>query len=128
MTGLVRRRPSFSRSLVALGGVALLALLAVAALLLGGAFGEQRDSVRADVPSATITAVGGHDHDIAAVHAFRQQPSTRARSVAFAVLVSTTILAAWAFERLRFVRARRVLTLRIVGLPPGRAPPALRIA
>ncbi len=128
MTGSVRRRPSFSRALLALGAVALLALLAVAALLLGGASGDQRDPVRPEAHSATTAAGGGHDGTISAVHAFRQQPSTRARSVAFAVLASTTLLAAWAFQRLRLVRAGRVRTLRIVGLPPGRAPPALRIA
>jgi len=44
------------------------------------------------------------------------------------VLATATIIAAWAFERLRLVRAGRVRTFRIVGLPPGRAPPALRIA
>jgi hypothetical protein len=127
MTGSVRRRPSFSRALLALGAVALLALVAVAALLLGGAFGDQRDSVRPEVHQ-TVAAVGGRDHAVAAVHPFRQQPLTRARGVAFAVLASAVVAAAWAFQRLRSVRAGRVRTLRIVGLPPGRGPPALRIA
>ena len=61
------------------------------------------------------------------VHAFHQQPSTRARSVAFAVLAAARLSPAWAFQRLRFARAGSPAHLRIVGLPPGRAPPALRI-
>jgi hypothetical protein len=126
MTGSVRRRNSSSRALLALAGVALLALLAFAALLLGGAFGERAETSRPEVHGATITAVGERNH-ATDVHAIHQQPSTRARSAAFAVLALATVIAAWAFQRLRFARAGRPRTLRIVGLPPGRGPPALRI-
>jgi hypothetical protein len=127
MTGSVRRRNSSSRALLALAGVALLALLAFAALLLGGAFGERAETSRPEVHGATITAVGERNHAATDVHAIHQQPSTRARSAAFAVLALATVIAAWAFQRLRFARAGRPRTLRIVGLPPGRGPPALRI-
>jgi hypothetical protein len=127
MTGSVRRRTSFSRALLALGAVALLALVAVAALLLGGASGDQPEAARAEPHhGAAIAAVGGHDHAVSAANVFRQA-STRARGVAFAVLASGAVIAAWAFQRLRLVRTGRARTLRIVGLPPGRAPPALRI-
>jgi hypothetical protein len=127
MTASVRRRTSFSRVLVALGGVALLALVAVAAILLGGSLGER--SARTGPEAHTAAAVAGeHDLTVAGVHAFRQQPSTRARGVAFAVLASVAIVAAWMYRRLRLVPAGRLRTLRISGLPPGRAPPALRIA
>jgi hypothetical protein len=128
MTGSVRRRQTLGRALSALGGAALLALLALAALLLGGAFGDRTETTRPEVHGVTVSAVSGHDNADSSVHAFHQQPSTRARSVAFAVLAAAAAVAAWAFQRLRFARAGRPRTLRIVGLPPGRAPPSLRIA
>jgi len=129
MTGSVRRRQTVSRALPALAGVALLAFLALAALLLGGAFGERTEtSSQPAIHGATVSAVGAHDDAVPSVHAFHQQPSTRARSVAFAVLAAAAIIAAWAFQRLRFARAGRPRTMRAIGLPPGRAPPSLRIA
>ena len=127
MTGSVRRRNSCSRALLALVGVALLALLAIAAVLLGGGLGDRGETSRAEVHGTTVTAVGERDHAAVTIHAIHQQPSTRARSVAFAVLAAATVIAAWAFQRLRFARAGRPRTLRAVGLPPGRGPPALRI-
>ena len=75
-----------------------------------------------------MAASGEHDHAVVGVHDLRQQPSTRARSVAFAVLATVAIVAAWMYRRLRLAPAGRLRTLRISGLPPGRAPPALRIA
>jgi cytochrome b len=127
MTASVRRRTSLSRALVALGAVALLALVAVAAIVFGGSLGER--SAPTGTEAHTAAAVSGeHDLAVVGVHAFRQQPSTRARSVAFAVLASVAIAAAWMCCRLRLVPAGRLRTLRISGLPPGRAPPALRIA
>src|SRR5689334_5595627 len=128
MTGSARGRTSFSRALLAVTGVALLALLALAALLVGGAFGDRADSSRPEVHGATVTAVGERGHADEVIHAIHQQPSTRARSVAFAVLAAATIIAAWAFRRVPLARAGRLRALHFVGLPPGRAPPAPRIA
>lgn len=127
MTASVRRRTPFRRTVLALGAVALLALLAVAGLLLGSAFGDRGERAATEAHHTTITAAGGHDHTASSVHALRQQPLTRARSLGFAVLATAAALAAWAFRRLRFARAGHSRSLRIVGLPPGRAPPALRI-
>jgi hypothetical protein len=130
MTASVRRRTSFSRALLALGGVALLALLAVAALLLGGALSDNGRTSAPEAPHAiAASAVGEPDHASPTIHGIHQQPSTRARSgVTFAVLAVAIVVAAWAFRRLRPQRAGRLRTLRIPGLPPGRGPPALRIA
>jgi hypothetical protein len=120
MTASVRRRTSFSR--------ALLALVALAALLLGGALAERGPSGGStEAHVAAATAIGEHEHAAPSLHAIHQQPSTRARSKAFTVLALTIVVAAWAFRRLRFQRVGRLRTLRISGLPPGRAPPALRI-
>ena len=128
MTASVHRRTSFSRALLALGGMALLALLAFTALLLGGALTDGAPAAGSEAHAAAVSAVGEPDHSAPAIHAIHQQPSTRARSVAFAVLAAAVVVAAWAFRRLRLQRAGRLRTLRVTGLPPGRAPPALRIA
>ena len=127
MTASVHRRTSFSRALLLLGGMALLALLALAALLLGGALSEGGRTAGSEAQATTVAADGEPDHATPQIHAIHQQPSTRARSVAFAVLAAAVLVSAWAFRRLRLQRAGRLRTLRIAGLPPGRAPPALRI-
>ena len=128
MTASVRRRTSFSRTFLALAAVVILALVALAALLLGGGLTESGRTPGTQTHDAATTAVGEPGHTAPAVHALRQQPSTRARSVAFAVPAAAVAVGAWAFSRLRFSRAGRRRTLRITGLPPGRAPPTLRIA
>jgi hypothetical protein len=128
MTASVRRRTSFRRGLLALAGVALLALVVLAALVLGGALTDHASTAGTQVHDPAVTAVGEPSHTAPAVHAFRQQPSTRARSVAFAVLAGAIAVGAWAFHRLRLARTGRPRTLRITGLPSGRAPPTLRIA
>jgi hypothetical protein len=128
MTASVRRRTSFSRALLALAGVALLALVVLAALLLDRAVTEPARTPGTEAHHAVITAVGEPGHTAPAVHALRQQPSTRARSAVFAVLASAVAVGAWTFSRLRFARAGRPRTLRVTGLPSGRAPPTLRIA
>ena len=127
MTASVRRRTSFSRALLALGGVALLALLALAALLLAGELSEGGPTTGPEAHASIAIAVGEPGHAAPTIHGIHQQPSTRARSVAFAVLAAAVVVAAWAFRRLRQQRAGLLRTLRIAGLPPGRAPPALRI-
>ena len=128
MTASVRRRTSFSRTLFALAGVALLALLALTAVLLGSALTEHSQTVGVDAHDTAITAVGEQGHVVPSAHAIHQQPSTRARGVAFAVLAAAVVGGAGAFRRLRFARTGRPRTLRITGLPPGRAPPIPRIA
>jgi hypothetical protein len=130
MTASVRRRASFSRALLALGGMAVLALLALAALLLGSALADQapQPTGAAEVHAASTSAVGATDHAPATIHAIHQQLSTHARGAAFAVLTAAVAVAAWVFLRLRLRRAGRLRTLRIAGLPPGRAPPTFRIA
>ncbi len=128
MTASVRRRTSFSRTLLALAGVALLALLALTAVLLGSALTEHSQPVGVDAHGAEVAAVGEHGHVVPSAHAIHQQPSTRARGVAFAVLAAAVVIGAGAFRRLLFARTGRPRTLRITGLPPGRAPPIPRIA
>jgi hypothetical protein len=124
----VHRRPSCRRALLALGAAALLALLALAALLLGSVLLDDTRVPPAPAHAATVAAVTEHHSTVPQFHTIHQQPSTRARGVAFAVLSAAIVVAAWAFLRLRFGRDARVRTLRIAGLPLGRAPPALRIA
>jgi ABC-type cobalt transport system substrate-binding protein len=128
MTGSVRRRTSCNRALLALAGVALLALMVLAAVLLGNAVTESGGTPGADAHRAAVAAVGEPAHTAPAVHALHQQPSTRARSVAFAVLAAALAVGAGIFSRQRFARSGRVRALRITGLPSGRAPPTLRIA
>jgi hypothetical protein len=129
MTASARRRTSLGRTLVALGAVALLGLLAVAALFVRGAFADDGAASGSAHDATLVGASGGHEHDGApTVSAIHQQPSTHARSVAFAVLVSIAVGAACLHRRLRLARVARAHTLRVAGLPPGRAPPALRIA
>ena len=127
MTASVRRRTPFSRAFLALGGVGLLALLAIAALLLGAELTDRGPTTGPEAHASTAVAVGEPGHAAPTIHGIHQQPSTRARSVAFAVLAAAVVVAAWAFRRLHLQRAGRLRTLRIAGLPPGRAPPALRI-
>ena len=127
MTASVHRRHSFRRGLLALGGLAVVALVALAAFLLVGALTDG-GSTGPEVHANADPAIGEPDHATPAVRAIHQQPSTRARGAAFAVLAAAVVIAAWTFHRLRLQRARRLRTLRIAGLPPGRGPPTPRIA
>ena len=130
-TAPMQRRRPLGRAVVALGAVALLALLVLAALvaggILGGASGDQTHP-GTEAHATRELAVGAHDDAAPAIHAVHQQPSTRARSVAFAVLAGAIVIALWPAHRLRLARGARLRSLRIAGLPPGRAPPAFRIA
>jgi hypothetical protein len=128
VTASVRRRPSFRRALLGLGAAALLALLALAALLLGSVLLDDTRVPAAPAHVATTAAVGEHHSTVPQFHTIHQQPSTRARGVGFAMLSAAIVVAAWACLRLRLGRDAPVRTLRIAGLPLGRAPPALRIA
>jgi hypothetical protein len=128
MTASARRRTSFSRTLLALARVALLALLALTAVLLGGALTAHSQTVGVDAHGTVVKAIGEQGHVVPSAHAIHQQPATRARGVAFAVLAAAVVVGAGAFRRLRFADTGRPRTLRITGLPPGRAPPIPRIA
>jgi hypothetical protein len=127
VTASVRRRTSFSRALLALSGIAVLALLALAALLLGGALTNSAPVGGPEVHSVTASSVGEPDHVLPSLQAIHQQPSRRARVGASAVLGTTIVVAAWALRRFQLRRAGRLRTLHLPGLPPGRAPPALRV-
>ena len=96
----------------------MLALLALVALLLGASLTD-RGAPPTEAHATAVTAVGEPDHTTPTIHAIHQQPSTRARSVAFAVLTAAVVVAVWAYRRLRLQRAGRLRTLRIAGLPPG---------
>jgi hypothetical protein len=111
----------------ALGAVLLLALLAVAALLLAGAPSDPGVAHRS-TDRASVTAVSESRHPAPSLHGFHQQPSTRARTVVYGLLAVAIAFGTWAFRRVRVVRSGRPRALRITGLPPGRAPPRLRIA
>jgi hypothetical protein len=111
----------------ALGAVLLLALLALGALLAGAL--ADADVAPSPTHRTSVTlATGDSEHSAASLHGFHQQPSTRARSVVFGVLAVAVAFGAWAYRRVRVVRSGRPPALRITGLPPGRAPPRLRIA
>jgi hypothetical protein len=117
-----------ARAVGALGAALLLALLAVAALLLAGALSDPGVAHRSTSHSSVTVAVGDSEHAAPSFHGLHQPPSTRARTVVFGLLAVAVALGAWAFRRVRVVRSGRPRTLRITGLPPGRAPPRLRIA
>jgi hypothetical protein len=120
------RRSSWAQPVLALFGVALLALLALAALLLGGALSDAAPSHASETRAAA--AVGEHEHTPPALHALHQQPVTRTRGVAFAVLAALAVVAAWSSRGVRDALAGHLRTLRATGLPHGRAPPRFRIA
>jgi hypothetical protein len=121
------RAPVRRRTLVAIGGAALLALVAVAALLLGGASVRHEATAQAGGHARVVAADGPRHETAPATRAIHQQPSTHARSAGLAVLATAAVVAAVGFGLLRLTRRGRPRTLRVVGLPPGRAPPALRI-
>jgi hypothetical protein len=122
------RRSTSMRALLALGGVAAFALLALAALLLGGALSREAAlHVTAADPGSAV-ATGEFTETPPALHAIHQQPSTRARFGALAVLAVTAVVAVVACTRIRRAPSRRRHGARVRQRPPGRAPPLLRIA
>ena len=113
------------RALLALAGLGLLALLALAVSLVGGL----TDSRAADDTHAVSTSLSNEpDHSLPIVHAIRQQPSARARTTTFVVLAAVPFVAALAMRRSIRKGLGAFRTLRLGGRPPGRAPPRLRIA
>jgi hypothetical protein len=119
------RRAPWTRLLVALGAVAV---LAIAALLLRGAFTEQGPSRAHDAAQSRTTAAGAHEHVAPSLHVYHPVAVMRTRGVALAMLAIATAVAACLSRRLRITRSGRRRTPRITGLPQGRAPPRLRIA
>ena len=127
MRGATRtRRVPLSRAVFALAGLALLALFALAALQVGD---HLAGATRLTDGHSASTSVGGEsDHSLPIVHALRQQPSARTRTIAFFVFTTSMLVLAAATRRT--VRSSRgaLRTLRLGGRPPGRAPPRLHIA
>lgn len=129
MTGSVRGRVTgraAARSLAALGAAALLTLLTLGAMWLGGAFGEHAGS-RPSAPSAGVAADHGPKPVDTSAHTLRPQVSLRARALGFAILPTAFVVAAGTRRLVRPVRAGRQRAVRVTGLPPGRAPPSLRV-
>ena len=119
-------RPALrGRALFALLGLGLLALLALAALLVGEHFAEPTAAHDATAISTSIS--GDSDHSLPIVHALRQQPS-RTRAVAFVVLATALLVVAASSRRVVRSAPGALRTVRPVGRPPGRAPPRLHIA
>jgi hypothetical protein len=125
MRRLTNRRATWTRLLFVLGAIAVLAL---AALLLRGAFTDQEASRANDASVSTTSAIGAHDSVTSSLHAYHPVAVMRARGVALAMLAVATAIVACTSRRLRTNRSQRRRTFRVVGLPRGRAPPRLRIA
>ena len=125
MRSRAARRAPWARLLFALGAVTL---LAVAALLLRGAFTEQEPLHAGNATVSMVNAIGASDHASPSLHAYRPLAVMRARGVALAMLAIATLAAACVSRRLRLIRSERRRILRVGGLPQGRAPPPLGIA
>jgi len=125
MSSQPARRASWTRVLVALAAVAV---LAVAALLLRGTFTELHPSRAGNAQGALTSATGAQDHTTPSLHVYRPVAVMRTRGVVFAMLAVATAIAACVSRRVRITRSERRRTLRVTGLPLGRAPPRLRIA
>ena len=102
------------------------ALFALAALLVGDHFA---DPTPANDGAAVSTSIDREpDQSIPIVHALRQQPSARTRTIAFVVLAAALLAVASAPRRVVRPTPGALRTLRLGGRPPGRAPPRLHIA
>jgi hypothetical protein len=129
MTASVRRRATLG---AVLGAVALLALVAFGALFVGAGSSDRGRATRVDPGHAHVPVSAGagdaHGRESSSLHALSQPPWTRGRGIAFAVLATAVVAVAWPSHRMRLARAVRPRSARDAGLPPGRAPPTLRIA
>jgi hypothetical protein len=125
MSSQPTRRAPWTRLLVALAAVAV---LAVAALLMRGTFTAPHPSRAGDARGALTSATGVQDHSTPSLHVYRPVAVMRTRGVALAMLAVATAIAACVSRRVRINRSERRRTLRVTGLPLGRAPPRLRIA
>ena len=113
------------RAVLALAGLGVLALFALAVSLVGGF----TDSGAADETHAVSTSVSNEpDHSLPIVHALRQQPSARTRTTTIVLLAAVPLVAAPTTRRSIRKGRRAFRALRLGGRPPGRAPPRLRIA
>jgi hypothetical protein len=129
VSGPASRRRCWVRAILAFGAVAAIVLLAVTAVLLGGDLAAEVPTHGTEVHDAgTVLVAGDADHAPPAVHALRQQPSTRARTAAFAVLAAAVVVAVGVGARVRMLRSGGPRRAAVIGRPPGRAPPLLRIA
>jgi hypothetical protein len=124
MSSQPTRRVPWTRLLVAFAAVAVLAL---AALLLRGAFTESEPS-RANDTTDSMTSAVSRDQATPSLHVYHPLAVMRTRAVALAMFAVATAIAAYVSRRVRITRSGRRRTFRVVGLPQGRAPPRLRIA
>jgi hypothetical protein len=112
---------------IALAGAALFVLLASGAATHHEGTATAAESVRSAAHAVT-SVIGEHDHEAASPHGVHAPPLVRSRDTAFGVLVGGALVVAWASTQRRIVRSARRRSSRITVLPPGRAPPPLRIA
>ena len=121
------RRGSGATILLAVAAIGVLALLALAAAFVAAPVTD--DASRAgDAAASAMVAIDEHEHTVPPSHVLDQWLSTRARSAAFAVLAATLVVAISVLGQFGRARTRFLRTARVAGLPPGRAPPRLRIA
>jgi len=129
VTGAGRRRTSSHRRAVfAAAGVAVLTLVALVAPLHRSANSGHGSGAPKSTHGTSEAVAHDRHHAVAAVHVFHQQASIRARGGALAVLAALVAVAPSTSRRLRLMRVRRAREFGTVGLPPARAPPAIRIA
>jgi hypothetical protein len=112
---------------MALAAAALFVLLASGAATHHEGAATAAESVRSAAHTVT-SVIGEHDHVASSPHGIHAPPLVRTRDTAFGVLVGGVLVAAWASTQLPIVRSARRRSARITVLPPGRAPPPLRIA
>jgi hypothetical protein len=130
MTAPAGRHAPFRRTLVLLGGTALVVLVALAGLLAGSGIADPGRSVApvVHVHSLGVALGADHHHGAEPLSSIHPAISTRAPRIAFVLPAAAVAAVAWIFQRLRRARSGRLRALGVFGLPPGRAPPALRIA
>jgi hypothetical protein len=103
-------------------------VFALAALFVTGGLTDHVSAGASDGHVSVTAVVGGHDVAVPSLHGYHPAAVVRARGITLAMLAVAMIVAACGSRRLRLVRSERRRSRRVVGLPPGRAPPRLRIA
>jgi hypothetical protein len=121
-------KPLLRRAVLSFAGLAIVALFALAALLVGGHFADSAMHGReAEVAATSVRSEP--DHALPIVQALRHQATPRPRLVAFVVLAAALLVAvAASWRRVVSSSSRVPRALPLGGRPPGRAPPRLRIA
>lgn len=107
--------------------VAFLTALALAVLLLG-AWAAEPASTRSTAIHTTTAVAGSHDREVLAASPVRTHVAARVRNLATALLALALVVALVGCRGFRRPPRRVPRSLSTSGRPPGRAPPALRIA